>query len=85
MRDTGAVTTHRIRFAGPTELVLGVATLIADAVGVDLTSSGPPAPIDDGAVALELTVEGSTLAVSRAVDRIRDGLPAGASVTVVDG
>ena len=79
------MTTYRIRFEGPASLALGVATALADADGVELTSSDPPAPIAGGSVALDITVEGTSLAVAGAMERVRDGLPPGASIGVAEG
>ena len=85
-RDTGRVTTsYQIRFEGPPGVALQVATELAAADGLDLTSSTPPVPLADEAFALEVTLEGTRLAVDRAVDDIREKLPAGASITVLNG
>jgi len=78
------MTTYRIRFEGPASLALGVATTLADAEGVELTSSEPPSPIADGAVGLDVTVEGASIAVGGVIDRIRDGLPPGSTIVVTD-
>jgi hypothetical protein len=66
-------------------MALQVATELAAADGLDLTSSTPPVPLDDAAFALEVTVEGTPEAVTRAVDEIREKLSAEASITVLDG
>jgi hypothetical protein len=78
------VTVHRIRFEGPAALVVGVATALADADGVELVSSEPPSLLDDGRVGLDVAVEGVTGAVAAAVAGLRDRLPDGSSVGVVD-
>ncbi len=78
--DAGAVNVHRIRFEGPTALAVGVATALADADGVDLTSSASPTALGDGAVALEMVVEATDDDAAAAVDAIRRDLPAGASI-----
>ena len=82
-RETGRVTTsYQVRFEGPPGLALQVATELAAADGVDLTSSTPPVPLDDATFALEVTVEGTLEAVTRAVDDLREQLPADGSITV---
>jgi hypothetical protein len=80
--DCGTVTVHRIRFEGPAAIAVGVATTLADADGVDLISSDPPASAHGGAVELDVSVEGPLDAVRAAVKHIRDGLPDGASIEV---
>ena len=45
--NAGAVTVHRIRYTGPPALAVGVATLLADADGVDMISSHQPLLVDD--------------------------------------
>jgi hypothetical protein len=79
------VTIHRIRFEGPAPLALGVATALADADGVELLSSEPPSAVDQNTVALGVTVQGTLDAVGAAVARIRDRMPAGASIEMADG
>jgi hypothetical protein len=78
------VTTHRITYQGPPALAVQAATLLADTQGVELTSAGQPEPADGpaGTVLLALTVDGSPEAVAAAVGRLRDVLPAEASVRV---
>jgi hypothetical protein len=84
VRDTGPVTTkHQIRFEGPSALAVKVATELATADGIDLTSSKPPKPLDGETFVLEVTVEGTGEVVAAAVEQLREGLPAGASITVV--
>ena len=75
-------TSYRIRFEGPSGLAVQVATELAAADGLDLTSSTPPAPLGDATFALEMTVEGTPDAVTTAVDRVRGELPDGASITM---
>jgi hypothetical protein len=79
------VTNYRVRFEGPAALVLRLATALADADGVELTSSEKPVSLDDGMVALEVTVQGEFDAVADAVAGIRSGLPSGASIGLTDG
>lgn len=80
------MSSHRIRYEGPSSLALATATLVADAGGVDLTSSDAPVR-SDGArraigpmdtVVLMFTVDGTDEAVQSAVGRLRAGLPSGA-------
>lgn len=79
-----AVTVYRITFEGPAALALRVATALADADGVELTSSEPPSVVDVDTVKLGLAVEGAPDSVTDALADIRDGLPAGASIEVAD-
>ncbi|HEX6660134.1 MAG TPA: hypothetical protein VF065_18715 [Ilumatobacter sp.] len=72
----------RVRFEGPASLALSVATALADAEGVELISSDQPAALDDGMVALNVTVEGAFDAVADAVAGIRDEIPSGASLEI---
>ena len=72
----------RVRFEGPASLALSVATALADADGVELISSDQPAALDDGMVALNVTVEGAFDAVADAVAGIRDEIPSGASLEI---
>lgn len=74
------VNEHRIRFEGAAADALTVATIVADADGVDLTSSEPPVPVGDGRVRLDLDVQGPSRSVEAAVDRIRSDLPADSSI-----
>ncbi len=78
------MTTHRITYEGPSSLAVPTATMLADAMGVELRSSEPPAPSDGpwDKVVLVLTVEGTPDAVEGAVGSLRASLPAGASITV---
>ena len=85
MCDASDVTSFRVRFEGPVALVVDVATALAEAEGVELTSSDQPITVDEGVVALDLTVEGAFDAVSVAVAGIREGLPAEASIDVAGG
>jgi hypothetical protein len=82
--NAGGVTVYRIRFEGPAALAMGVATALADAAGVDLTSSKQPSIVDKNTVELNLSVEGTRDAVARAVATIRDELPDGASIEIAD-
>ncbi len=71
---------HRIRFEGASADALTVATAVADADGVDLTSSEPPTALADGRVRLDLEVRGSSESVAAALDGIRRGIPADSSI-----
>jgi hypothetical protein len=79
------MTVYRIRFEGPTALVVGVATALADADGVELTSSAQPSRLDDDTVELKVSVQGARSDVAAAVSSISDGLPRGASIEIVGG
>ena len=81
------MTTHRITYQGPPSLAVQFATLLADTHGIELTSAGQPEPADDpaGTVRLALTVQGTPEAVAAAVGRLRETLPAGASLRVEEG
>jgi len=78
------MTARRITYVGPPSLAVSTATTIADTEGIDLISSEPPAPSGDapGSVVLVVDVEGTSEAVDAAVDAVRAGLPAGASIAV---
>jgi hypothetical protein len=78
------VTVYRIRFEGPAALAVHVATALADADGVELTSSEKPAVLSANTVELGLTVEGTRDAVTGAVGSIRSGLTFGASIEIAD-
>ncbi len=73
-------------YEGPSSLAVRVATLLADAEGIDLRSAEKrdPAEGSDETVLLVLRVEGTTDAVMAAVDSIGPGLPAEARITVDD-
>ena len=74
------VNEHRIRFEGAAAVALTVATAIADADGVDLTSSEPPTAISDGKVRLDLSVRASDEAIAAALDEVRLRIPADSSI-----
>ncbi len=78
------MTTHRITYQGPHSLAVQAATVLADTPGVELTSAGQPRPEQGQArtVVLTLIVEGDPEAVATAVGRMRDALPAEASVRI---
>ena len=78
------VTTHTVRYEGPSSLAVQVATLLADADGIDLTSAEKqePAGGSGDTVLLTLTVEATTGDVAAAVGSISGGLPDGARITV---
>jgi hypothetical protein len=74
------VNEHRIRFEGASTAALTVATAIADADGVDLTSSEPPTPIADGKVRLDLSVRASSESIAAALDEIGRSIPVDSSI-----
>ena len=84
MWNAGAVTAYKIRFEGPAALAMGVATALADADGVELTSSKPPSTLDKNTVELNVSVKGTHDAVAAAVAGISDELPTGASIEIAD-
>ena len=84
MWNAGAVTVYRIRFTGPAALVVRLATELADADGVELTSSEQPSIVDANSVELGVSVKGKHDDVARAVSSIRDELPKGASIEIAD-
>ena len=79
------MTNYRVRLEGPADVVLRIATELADADGVELTASQKPASLDDGRVALAVTVDGEFDAVADAVAGLRGALPPTASITLTDG
>ena len=78
------MTSYRITYVGPASLAVRTATLLADAQGVELTSSEHPQRGDGEGdrVLLAMTVEATTEAVTAAVRQITERLPADANVTV---
>jgi shikimate kinase len=80
--NAGAVTAYRIRLTGPAALVVRLATELADADGVELTSSEQPTIAGESSVELGVSVEGTHDDVTRAVSNIRDELPKGASIEI---
>ncbi len=78
------MTVYRIRFEGPAALAVRVATALADADGVELTSSKRPSILDENTVELDVSVDGTRDAVAAAVSSIRDELPDGASIEIAD-
>jgi hypothetical protein len=77
------VTSYRVRFEGPVELALRVATALADADGVDLTSSEAPTPRANGLVGLDVMVDGLPDDVIAALGGVRGWLPDSASIEIV--
>ncbi len=82
MWNAGEVTAHRIRFEGPAALAVQVATALADAEGVELTSSARPSALADGRVRLDVVVKGSLAHVALAVSTIGGDLPVVASLAI---
>jgi hypothetical protein len=78
------MTVYRIRFEGPATLAVRVATALADADGVDLTSSEQPSILNASTVVLDLMLEGAHDAVAAAVSSISETLPHGASIEIDD-
>lgn len=84
MCDSVAVTVYRVRFEGPAALAVRVATALADADGVALISSEPLSNRVGNTLELDVAVEGALDAVTAAIASIRDGMPKGASIEIVD-
>ena len=80
------MTTHHVRYEGPSSLAVRVATLLADADGVELTSAEKPEHPAGSVpmVRLAVTLEGTTEAVMAAVGSVQAGLPTDATLTVED-
>jgi hypothetical protein len=79
------MTTRRIIYEGPLSLAVPTATLLADAEGVELTSSQRGEREEGGdLVRLDLVVEGRVEAITAAVVATRNGLPPGATVTIAE-
>jgi hypothetical protein len=76
------VTSYRIRYEGPVALALRVATELAEAAGVDLTSSDAPTTLASGSVQLAVTVDGAPDDVLDAVGTVRAWLPDGATIEI---
>lgn len=76
---------YKVKFEGPAALAVRVATALADADGIELTSSAKPSALNDETVVLNVSVEGLRDAVAAAVSSIGDGLPHGASIEIVEG
>ncbi len=78
------MTTHRVTYEGPPSLAVRVATLLADAAGIELTSAerqehrGRSGQI----VLMSLGLDGTTDDVTAAVALVADGLPPEASLTI---
>ena len=83
--NAGPVTVYKIRFEGPAALAIHVATELADADGVELTSSARPAILGENTVELNFSVEGAHDAVATAVSTISEELPEGASIELAEG
>jgi hypothetical protein len=84
MCHAGTVTVRRIKIVGPATHAVQVATELADADGVEMTSSKPPVIVADDTVELEVAVEGTPDDIADAVSSIRKGLPKGASIELAD-
>ena len=77
------VTSHQVRYEGPSALAVQVATLLADAEGIDLKSADrQERPDGSGETVLVLTIEGTTEAVMAAVGSIDAQLPPEARISV---
>ncbi len=74
------MTEHRITFEGPPSVAVRVATVLADADGVDLTGQTPEPGGTAERVVLVLTVDGTVDDVAAAVAAVEADLPPGATV-----
>ncbi|MEO6125266.1 MAG: hypothetical protein ABIR32_16300 [Ilumatobacteraceae bacterium] len=77
------MSTYQIKFVGPAAIAVRIATMLADADGVDLTSSKPPSVSDHDTVELAVEVEGAKADVTAALAAIRAALPVDASIDVI--
>jgi hypothetical protein len=86
-RDAFVVTAFVVKYEGPSSMAVQAATMLAEADGVELTSSQPPERRGGEAdtVVLALTVEGTSDAVLDAVALLRGRLPEGARMEIAGG
>ena len=78
------MTSFQVTYRGPSTVAVRAAALLADADGIELTSAARPddPTASDEAVVLELTLMGTTEAVTAAVDNVQGELPPGATLTM---
>ena len=76
------MTVYKIKFVGPAAIAMDVATALADADGVELTSSTKPSAVDEHTVELNFSAEGTHDDVSGAVARLGDTLPEGVTIAI---
>ena len=78
------MTTHKVTYQGPPAFAVRAATLLADHDGVELSSANQPEVLEgaDQTVLLALVLEGTSEAVTAALDSVRPELPPGATVTI---
>ncbi len=74
------MTSFRISYEGPRSFAVRAATLLAEADGIELTSSEPPARRDGDSVMLALTVEATTQAIDDALRALASQLPPDATM-----
>jgi hypothetical protein len=80
------VPSYRIDYQGPRTHAVQAARLLADADGIELTSSQPVEQQEGSEnVVLRLTVQGTTDDVLDAVAMTRGQLPTGASIEIAEG
>jgi hypothetical protein len=80
------VPVYRINYEGPSTHAVEAARLLAEADGIELTSSQPPERRGgQTTVLLQLTVEGTDDAVLDAVAMVRGSLPPDARVEIATG
>ncbi|MDQ1424929.1 MAG: hypothetical protein QOD72_2427 [Acidimicrobiaceae bacterium] len=78
------MTSFRISYEGPRSFAVRAATLLAEADGIELTSSEPPAHLDDDSVRLALTVHATAPAIADALSAIAAHLPRHATMRIDD-
>jgi hypothetical protein len=83
VREAGHVSSFSVKYVGPAAQALHVATVLADADGVELVSSDRPVTVEEDVVALSVKVEGAFDEVADAVARLRAEIPSGASIDIV--
>ena len=81
------MTSFQVTYRGPSTVAVRAAALLADAEGVELTSATRPddPTASDESVVLELTLMGTTEAVTAALDSVQAELPPGATLTMEAG
>ena len=74
-------------YRGPSTIAVRAAALLADAEGVELTSAARPddSTASDESAVLQLTLMGTTEAVTAALASVQGELPPGATLTMDAG
>ncbi len=81
------MTSFQVTYRGPSTIAVRAAALLADAEGIELTSAARPddPTVSGESVLLELTLMGTTEAVTAALDSVQNQLPPGATLTMEAG